>query len=504
MTSVKKIFWAVLAKDAESTLSLYLDCLYRQEYDRKAITLYFRTNDNRDNTEQMIDQFVATHGDEYRRVLVDNTPVDSRLKNFENHEWNPFRFSILGAIRNESLRLAIEDDCDFYFVSDVDNFIIPQTLSALVDLNLEVVAPLLYNARSEEAKKKGLGSGEAYSNFHCDIDEIGGYLHSHNYLPILNRDFIGIHEVPLVHCTYLIRRDAIDKVDYLLEPSNYEYRNFSISASRNNVKQYLDNRLIYGYLTLLSDAETARDLLPSLEWFATDAKSISYKVFNCGTDEIRNQNAANIRHRFTKHLPELVSQTVLFSSVKDVRDFLAKNKEFNVLSNRDYPGWRLGAIGIWASWFKAFQAFNSTDKQALIVLEDDLWFRDEIFQKLPQVFQGLPDDWDYVTMFSPENEWHLYKGIDIDSDGVLTTPFATWSCAAVAFSKQGVEKILRYMSSGISQHCDLFLYMNDKNNLKGFALSPEAMRDKISVYMNWKSSIGLPNTELLSLKDISP
>jgi hypothetical protein len=242
-------------------------------------------------------------------------------------------------------------------------------------------------------------------------------------------------------------------------------------------------------LTLLNDSETARDLLPNLEWFATDAKSISYKVFNCGTDEIRNQNAAKIRHRFTKHLPELVSQTVLFSSAKDVQDFLAKNKEFNIHSNRDYPGWRLGAIGLWASWFKAFQAFNSTNKQALILLEDDLWF---------------PDDWDYVTMFSPENEWHLYKGTNIGSDGMLTTPFATWSTAAVAFSKQGVEKILRYISSGINQHCDLFLYMNDESNLKGFALSPEAMRDKISVYMNWKSTIGIPNSKLLSLKDISP
>jgi hypothetical protein len=155
------------------------------------------------------------------------------------HEWNPTRFSILGRIRNISLRRTLERDCAFYFVSDVDNFIRPCTLRELVSLNLPIVAPLL----------RSIEPGNVYSNYHAEIDANGYYKDCDQYHWVLNRWMRGVLEMPVVHCTYLIRADVLNDLTYEDATSRYEYVVFSDSARKSGVTQYLDNRQIYGYIT---------------------------------------------------------------------------------------------------------------------------------------------------------------------------------------------------------------------------------------------------------------
>ena len=120
----KRVMWAILAKQAEKTLPLYLKCLLNQDYDKKDVVLYIRTNDSTDKTEIILEKFILQHGGEFSSVIYDKSSIDARLGEFENHDWNPFRFQILGRIRNESLKAAQENACDFYFVCDVDNFLV--------------------------------------------------------------------------------------------------------------------------------------------------------------------------------------------------------------------------------------------------------------------------------------------------------------------------------------------------------------------------------------------
>ena len=77
------------------------------------------------------------------------------------------RFQVLGRIRNLSLQRALERDCDFYFVCDVDNFIRPATLRELVALNL----PIAFRA----ACCGSLEPGRFYSNYHAEVGSDHGY-----------------------------------------------------------------------------------------------------------------------------------------------------------------------------------------------------------------------------------------------------------------------------------------------------------------------------------------
>jgi glycosyltransferase involved in cell wall biosynthesis len=249
---------AILAKQKEPALALYLECIEALSYPKSSIILYIRTNNNTDRTEQILREWVKEIGHLYAAVEFDGSDVADRVEQYREHEWNAERFKVLGRIRNASLRRALELGCDFYFVADVDNFIRPDTLRELVALNMPIVAPLL----------RSIIPDRFYSNYHAEIDATGYYENCDQYHWLLNRHVRGIVEVPVVHCTYLIRADVIPELNYEDESGRHEYVIFSDVARKAAIPQYLDNRQVYGYITFsegdchLSDGiERSRELL---------------------------------------------------------------------------------------------------------------------------------------------------------------------------------------------------------------------------------------------------
>jgi glycosyltransferase involved in cell wall biosynthesis len=254
---------AILAKQKEPTLPLYLECIEALDYPKSRIVLYIRTDDDTENTEKILRDWLSRVGHIYYKVEFDANNVRDRADWYGEHEWNAIRFSVLGRIRNESMRRARELECDFYFVADVDNFIRPATLRELIALDLPIVAPLL----------RSIAPGRFYSNYHAEIDPNGYYQDCDQYLWILNRYIRGIIEVPVVHCTYLVRSDVIPKLTYEDASGRHEYVVFSDGAREAGIPQYLDNRQIYGYITfgendeqhVSGGVEQARALLSDVE-----------------------------------------------------------------------------------------------------------------------------------------------------------------------------------------------------------------------------------------------
>lgn len=234
-----KILIAILAKQKAPTLPLYLECIEALDYPKTSIVLYIRTNNNTDTTEQILRDWVARIGHLYAGVEFDADDVATRVEQFGVHEWNETRFRVLGRIRNISLRRTLEHGCDFYFVADCDNFVRPCTLRELVALNLPIVAPFL----------RSISPGAYYSNYHAEIDDNGYYGDCDQYQWMLNRFVRGVLEVPVVHCSYLIRADVLAQLTYEDDTNRFEYVVFSHSARKAEIPQYLDNRQVYGYIT---------------------------------------------------------------------------------------------------------------------------------------------------------------------------------------------------------------------------------------------------------------
>ncbi|WP_246678530.1 glycosyltransferase family 2 protein [Mesorhizobium sp. B2-4-17] len=258
MAGTPRILVTILAKQKEPALPLYLECIEALDYPKASIVLYIRTNNNTDRTEHILREWVERVRHLYAAVEFDASDVADRVEQFGEHEWNETRFRVLGRIRNISLRKTLEHNCDFYFVVDVDNFVRPATLRELVALDVPIVAPLL----------RSISPGQYYSNYHAEIDANGYYMQCDQYGWVLNRHVRGVIEMPLVHCTYLIRADVLSELTYEDSTSRYEYVIFADSARKAGVVQYLDNRQVYGYITFgdheyhVSDGiERAREFL---------------------------------------------------------------------------------------------------------------------------------------------------------------------------------------------------------------------------------------------------
>ena len=232
---------AILAKDKESTLPFYLDCIYQQTYEKKKIHLYIRTNDNRDSTATLLQEFIEKHGDEYESVYYDDSCISEQLKDYGNHEWNNHRFQILGKIRQDSVEYAKQLNAH-YFVVDCDNFIVPVTLENLMSHNV-VIAPILHKKDSN------------YSNYHYSVDKNGYYAYNAHYHTILNHQIVGLFQVECIHCTYLIPFDYLDKVLYNDGSFRYEYVIFSSELRKHKIPQYIDNTTPYGFLTFATTTE---------------------------------------------------------------------------------------------------------------------------------------------------------------------------------------------------------------------------------------------------------
>jgi hypothetical protein len=246
-----RILLAILAKQKEAVLPLYLQCIEALDYPKSSICVHVRTNNNTDRTAEILGDWVERVRPLYARVAIDASDVSEPVQAYGVHEWNPVRFRVLGHIRNESLQAALANDCAFYFVADVDNFLRPCTLRELVALDLPIVAPLLRHVDPQQP----------YSNFHADIDANGYFRDSETFLPLVHRQISGICEVPVVHCTYLIRSDVIPRLGYRDATDRHEYVVFSDRARRAGIPQYLDTRQNYGYLTLDETVNAARALL---------------------------------------------------------------------------------------------------------------------------------------------------------------------------------------------------------------------------------------------------
>jgi len=260
------VFLALLVKQKEAVLPLFLDSLNNWDYPKENIFIYIRTNNNTDNTKELLEEWIEEYGDKYKRLIYNSEDVPEKVEQYDVHFWNGERFRVLGKIRQESMNQALLTDCEYYFVVDTDNFLFPETLKELVKLDLPIVAPFLRYAVAlgenadtpvEAAKREGHMS-RYYSNYHDKVDDFGSIIPEDLYYKILNQEVRGLIECMCVHCTYLIKREYLSELNYLEQSDRWEYMVFSNSARDKGITQYIDNRTIYGVLTLSENLGASR------------------------------------------------------------------------------------------------------------------------------------------------------------------------------------------------------------------------------------------------------
>jgi GR25 family glycosyltransferase involved in LPS biosynthesis len=316
------------------------------------------------------------------------------VKEYAIHEWNQTRYKVMAEIRQASLNYAKEHNFDFYFTSDVDNFLLPSTLSSLVQLDTTAVAPLL---KMVVPPNPTISENMFYSTFHHKIEKSNGqFIMSEFGRQIAIRDIQGIFEVDLIHCTYLLRQDIFSEVNYSLQDGNWEYRNFALSLLKNNIPQYVDARKVYGCLTLSESVDLARKLMTELEIENEKLCSaganiekvtkLNIHVITTPTSLIR-QKEFHSRHPFLDFEWFEAVTPENFSKEELVR--------LNVIESS--MNWKLTSIANALS-HKALWEKSVNQNQNLIILEDDAILVRDFWKSVTPLLKEIGNDFDILLL----------------------------------------------------------------------------------------------------------
>ncbi|MDF2929406.1 glycosyltransferase family 2 protein [Anaerospora sp.] len=245
MSTTDFVTVAILAKDKAHVLPLYLNLIENQTYPASKIKLYIRTNNNNDNTAEVLEQWIERVKDRYSEIYYSSNDVDEQVQLYSPHDWNDLKLTVLKRLRQESIEWARARGTH-YFVADCDNFIALDTLEVMLETGMPVIGPLLKDGDSEASY---------YSNYHFHVNEYGYYQYAELYFDVFHQRIKGLIEVEVIHCTYLVRSEVLNIASYIDNTSRYDYVIFSDTLRKAGIPQYIDNRRIYGKLTFCDTIE---------------------------------------------------------------------------------------------------------------------------------------------------------------------------------------------------------------------------------------------------------
>lgn len=251
---------AVILRNKAHVLPHFFGYLEQQSYPKSRISLWIYTDHNVDQTVDMVNTWAETMSDGYHNINVTNEDGDKFFPDEEGaQKWTPERYWHVIRLREEAIRVARSLWADFIFFLDGDALLSnPRTIQDLVEENKTVIAPML-------------DSRSAYSNFWCGMNEKGYYERTDEYMPILEKEKVGVFPVVMVHSATLINLNHADSRKLTYDPRKLEgYTGpnddviaFAHSAKFAGVEMFVSNKDLYGHILAPTEspAQEAEELL---------------------------------------------------------------------------------------------------------------------------------------------------------------------------------------------------------------------------------------------------
>ncbi|KAI4488630.1 hypothetical protein M0802_011446 [Mischocyttarus mexicanus] len=394
---------AILIRNKAHTLPYFLSLLEQQNYPKNRIKLWIRSDNNIDNTSEILREWLAEESEKYHTV---DTFIDDNSNGFEDEksstDWSVLRFTHVINLRQEALDYARKIWADFIWMIDADTFLMdPNTLTNLISKEQVVVAPLL--------KSDGL-----YSNYWAGMTDNYYYLRTEKYQLILYREDVGCFNVPMVHSAILINLNMVQS-DFL----SYNFTNlpkydgplddvitFAVGANETGVPLYICNDHFYGYIMVpLGKDETIKEDFQrltniKLQMLSENHLSISNsmkkfisspKKDTMGLDNIYMINLLRRPERRTRMyrlFEELGAQVETFNAVdgSELREEDLNKLDMKLMAGYEDPFHKrpmtTGEIGCFLSHYYIWNQVLNSKYERVMILEDDISFEPFFRQKL--------------------------------------------------------------------------------------------------------------------------
>ncbi|XP_032689726.1 glycosyltransferase 25 family member isoform X1 [Odontomachus brunneus] len=461
----------ILVRNKAHTLPYFLTLLERQDYPKKRICLWIRSDNNVDNSIEVLSKWINSEGEKYHSL---NVYLNATSTGFEDErtiaDWSLRRFAHIIDLRERALNYARQIWADFIWMLDADVFLTnSNTLRNLVLKGETVVAPLL--------KSDGM-----YSNFWAGITAEHYYVRTDQYEPILYREETGCHDVPMIHTAVLIdlRRHDSEHLTYKAEKLiSYDgpvddIITFAIGANKSNVPLFVCNDEIYGFVMvpLESDETIAEDMQRLTN---TKVEILAYSDHLPLSEDLKQfvtypeKDTLSLDHIYMinllrrperrKRMQRLFKELGIQAETIDAVDGRTLNEsileEWGVKPMPDYADpyhkrpMTMGEIGCFLSHYIIWQKVLEYGYKNVMVLEDDVRFEPFFRQKVHYVLTELSDidtEWDLVYL----GRKRLMESAESRIQGskfLVRAAYSYWTLGYI-LSDSGAKKLVDAMPLG--------------------------------------------------------
>lgn len=456
----------LLVRNKAHALPNFLGFIDLLDYPKDRMSIFLRSDHNEDNSTAILQEWIDNVKTFYHDVDVYlNDTKGGYPTEKSTMDWPVDRMGFLMNLRQEGLQYARRIWSDYVFFVDADNLLEnDQVLTTLMRYRKTVVAPMLIS----------LGR---YSNWWGDMTENLYYLRSADYMEILNRQKVGLFQVPMVHSTFLVdlRRSESRFVSYRINVESYKTQPipfddiivFAYNARANGVKFWLSNEQDFGKLVgPLSDkygVEDDKNQFVNMKveaLFEEPAMTISQHISfipsvksKLGFDQIYLVNLKRRPDRLKRmqacfeelgidyKLIEAVDGKSLTKGYLEALDIKQCANYKDPYSNRDMT---YGEIGCFMSHYKIWEDVVQKGHDRVIIFEDDIRFETFFRVTLSNLMIDLRNsgiqDWDLIYL----GRKRLRKDLEPAVKGAETIVWPSYSYWTLSYvlSNSGAQKLL--------------------------------------------------------------
>lgn len=453
---------AILARNAEHSISHYLGALERLDYPRARLALWCATDHNMDNTTEMLQEWLAAVGDDYAAVVW---RPEGEARYYPDEEgpkhWTKERHQFLMELKQEALTFARGWGADYILFADTDNILTNnQTLQLLIEKRLPVVAPML-------------DSQTYYSNFWCGITPQGYYRRTAEYFPTKNRQRRGCFRVPMVHSTFLVslRAEGATQLAFYPPHPNYTWPFddiivFAYACQAAGVSVHVCNEHRYGYMNVpVKSHQELEDervnfihlILEALVdgppmWASAHVSRPPKSPTKMGFDEVFVISLARRPDRRERMLSSLWEMEISGRVVDAVDGRTLNSSVMRSLGVDLLPGYQdpysgrtltKGEVGCFLSHYSIWEEVVARGLARVVVFEDDVRFESNFRGRLERLMEEVEAErlpWDLIYLgrkqVNPE-EAVAVEGLP----HLVVAGYSYWTLAYV-LSLAGARKLL--------------------------------------------------------------
>ncbi|XP_040182027.1 procollagen-lysine,2-oxoglutarate 5-dioxygenase 1 [Rana temporaria] len=203
------------------------------QYPKQRIQLYIANHEP--NHQRQVDKFLKEHSAEYSLVKY----------------IAPEEMSNAADARNAGMDMCRQNlECEYYFSIDVQVVLKNASiLQTLIEQNKSILCPMVSRVQ------------DFWSNFWGALSKEGFYARSEDYIDIVQRQRIGIWNVPYINSVYLVKgsalRTKLNQYDMFRSGHLDPDMAFCDNVRKQGVFMFVTNRQLFGHLLSLENYQTS-------------------------------------------------------------------------------------------------------------------------------------------------------------------------------------------------------------------------------------------------------